>query len=108
MFVPRKGGHCCFEDLPFVIRDVLLNRLLGRAGTTSGKPCFIAWVEPNEEGGGEVESPPQSAWAEEGQQMPFLVDQEEGSRPCRVSKNTSRTSRPGSVGGVLHNSSSNQ
>jgi hypothetical protein len=58
LLFPGKGG-IVVEDSPFVARDILLDQLLGRAGTASGgKPSFISWVEPEEEGGGEVEYPP--------------------------------------------------
>ncbi|KAL3808714.1 hypothetical protein ACHAXA_003793 [Cyclostephanos tholiformis] len=58
LLFPGKGG-IVVEDSPFVARDILLDQLLGRAGTAdSGKPSFISWVEPDDERVGEVESPP--------------------------------------------------
>lgn len=48
LLFPGKGG-IVVEDSPFVARDILLDQLLGRAGTAgSGKPAFISWVEPEE------------------------------------------------------------
>lgn len=59
LLFPGKGG-IVVEDSPFVARDILLDQLLGRAGTAgSGKPAFISWVEPEEgQMGSENDSPP--------------------------------------------------